>query len=68
MIITNIGDKRCFIEVEYDSRSEEYNALCRVVTMAPDGQQMWHDRPVIAYSPKKEQAIEFCLNTIQQRK
>ena len=72
-IVTRLGDRNsifhkcCFIDTEYDDKAREFVALCRVIGMAPDGQQESHDRPVVAYHPDTEKVIEICLDTVQQR-
>tara|TARA_R110000787_G_scaffold73375_1_gene163368 strand:- start:941 stop:1210 length:270 start_codon:yes stop_codon:yes gene_type:complete len=72
-IVTRIGDsnkrfhKHCFIDTQYDGQAGEFVSLCRVISIAPDGQQEWHDKPVLAYAPERGESIELCLATVQQR-
>jgi hypothetical protein len=72
-IVTRIGDsnkrfhKHCFIDTEYDGQAEEFVSLCVVIGIAPDGSKESHDRPVLAYAPEREESIELCVATVQQR-
>lgn len=72
-IVTRIGNsnrrfhKHCFIDTEYDDQAGEFVSFCQVIALAPDGQQESHDRPVLAYAPRRGESIQLCLNTVRRR-
>ena len=55
MIRTNIRGKRCDIETVYDDQSHNYYAVCSLV-----------GKLVLGFSPERAEAIEYCLELVEQ--